>query len=83
MQPLTNRFQELDLSPEEEKLALRLSKYNLAHLQNKTALVANNLAEFDMSEFESVEKAQLAHIRLRAHLEILEELMSEFSIDDE
>lgn len=77
MQLLPNRFQQISLSPEEQNASLQISDLTFAVLHNKIAIVANTLADFDMQKFPSVEEARLEHVRFRAHLEILEELLHE------
>lgn len=75
-----SKFFRMHLTPEDEKLALQVSPYFLAYLQNKIEAYASAVVEADLpyapNPAEQV-KAILAHERLRNFVAAYEELMSE------
>lgn len=81
MRPLlSNRFQQFELSDEEAQLAIRVSPLFLAYLQNKIADYANAVVEFQFDPAkESQTAALLKHEKLKAQVEILEELFQELN----
>lgn len=75
-----SKFFKVSLSAEEERMALQVSPYFMAYLQNKIEAYASALVESDLpyspNPTEQV-KAILAHERLRNFVAAYEELMSE------
>lgn len=75
-----SKFFRMQLTAEDEKMALQVSPYFLAYLQNKIEAYASALVDSDLpyspNPAEQV-KAILAHERLRNFVAAYEELMSE------
>lgn len=76
----TSKFFRVNLSPEDEKLAMHVSPLFLAYLQNKIEAYASTLVEarlpYSVNPAEQV-TAILAHERLRNYVDAYEELMCE------
>jgi hypothetical protein len=79
MRPLlSNRFQAFDLTEDEDKLARQVSPLFFAFLQNKIAAYASAVVEFS-AEGRDLTAATIRHERLKAQVEVLEELMQELT----
>ena len=83
---LSSRFQEFELNEQEMELATAVSPYTFAFIQNKVAAYANAVIEH---QFESkgdphaVIEHVIKHERLKAQVEVLEELMRELTAPQE
>jgi hypothetical protein len=81
MQPnLGNRFQSYNLTEQEEVIAKAVNPYTYAFLHNKICAFALAIVEFSYEDLEiDKEKAILRHEKLKAQVEVLEELMRELT----
>lgn len=81
-----NRFQSYVLTEEEERAARTVSPYTLAYLQNKLSLYANQVVNStyhdSRGEVDSERQTLLRHERLKAQVEVLEELFMEFNTQE-
>ena len=77
MKPLVSRFQKFEFTPEELGFALQVSPYFWCYLQNKIAERA--MAVVEIAYTDSASNAILEHERLKAQVEVLEELMQELT----
>ena len=77
-----NRFQSFVLSEEETRMACTVSPYTLAYLQNKITHYAGEVLNrkwHDDKDSPNADKMALLDLeRLRAQVEVLEELFQEF-----
>ena len=78
---LSNRFLKFNLDEVESKVATSVSPYFFAHLQNKIASYADAVVEFTYTGKSQLElqTAVIEHERLKAYVEVLEELMRELT----
>lgn len=77
MRPLlSNRFQQFEFTSEEEELASKVSPLFYAFLQNKIASYAGAIVEYS-AEGKDLVASTIRHERLKAQVEVLEELLSE------
>lgn len=83
MQPLPNRFQRFQLNSVEEEMARQVSPYFFALLQNKIADYADAVIEVSYKGEEDHQLVATNHERLKAQVEVLEELMRELDVPSE
>jgi len=82
MRPVASRFQQFEMTETDIKNAKSVNPYFWVYLQNKIADYAMAVVE---TEFDPTKTAQdmfaavLAHEKLKAQVEVLEELMRELS----
>ncbi len=75
----TNRFQKFEFTAEELVEATKVSPLFFAYLQTKIAEYADAVVEHTYKPTEPEKTAIIKHERLKAQVEILEELMSELT----
>lgn len=76
MQLKHNRFQAYSLDSHQEELARKVSPYTYAYIQNKVADYAHAIVEFEFNGDDPIQ-SRVGHERLKAQVEVLEELMRE------
>lgn len=83
MRPLlSNRFQQFEFTAQESNLACQVSPLFYAFLQNKIASYADAVVEYT-AEGKDLVAATIRHERLKAQVEVLEELLSEIQCPTE
>lgn len=84
MKPNTgSRFQSFELDEKEDEIARAVTPYFLAYLQNKIASYADAVVNFRYDPGTDLSTAVIEHEKLKAQVEILEELMRELTVPAE
>lgn len=83
MIPILNRFTTVKMDEHEHAQALAISAYTYSYINNKIAIYAEAVLDFSYEDAlgspESMQAAVIRHEKLKAQVEVLEELLREFT----
>lgn len=83
MTPILNRFSTTKMEEHEHTQALSISAYTYAYINNKIAIFAEAVLDFSyedaLGDATALQAAVIRHEKLKAQVEVLEELLREFT----
>lgn len=79
MQPQHNRFQAYRLDPAELEQGKAINPYTYVLIQNKVSEYAHAVVEFQYNTTLPIEPQVIEHEKLKAMVQVLEELMQELT----